>query len=178
MIFVNLEKNLKFEGIYMEKDKLNLNIAIEENQRKEVCSVLQKLLASSYALYLKTQNFHWNVTGVQFYSFHLLFQNQYEELAEAIDEIAERIRALGFFPAGSFSEFLKWTIIKDETKLRSAKEMIEQLVNDHETLICFLREYIPLVEKIKDGATADFINKRLAIHEKTSWMLRSAQIFD
>ena len=159
----------------MEKDKLNLRIDIDENNRKEICLILQKLLSSSYSLYLKTQNFHWNVTGVQFYSFHLLFENQYKELAIAIDEMAERIRAIGFFTEASLSEFSNQTLIKDETKVLSADFMIKRLLEDHETIICFLRKNLPFVEKIEDGATADFINKRLAVHEKTSWMLRSIQ---
>jgi len=102
-----------------------------------------------------------------------MFQNQYEDLAEAIDEIAERIRALGYFPEGSFEAFAKNTLIEGEKGRPKALEMIKQLLADHETLIQFLREHLPFVEKEEDGATADFINKRLSIHEKVLWILRS-----
>lgn len=157
----------------MEKDSLELNIHLKENDRKQIAEILQDLLASSYALYLKTQNFHWNVTGPSFPSYHVMFQNQYEELAETIDEIAERIRALGYFPEGSFESFSKRSLIEDEKKVISPTKMIQILLQDHECLIRFLRESLPTVEKFLDGATADFINKRLSAHEKIAWMLRS-----
>lgn len=157
----------------MEKDAIEPSIGLSSKDREELSTILQKILASSYALYLKTQNFHWNVTGPAFQSYHLMFQAQYEELAEAIDEIAERIRALGFFPEGSFESFLKTSLIQDVKTVLSPMKMIEILSHDHETLIRFLREKLPFAEKVEDGATADFINARLAIHEKTAWMLRS-----
>lgn len=155
----------------MDTDSVAVNICLEE--REKISNILNKLLASSYALYLKTQNFHWNVTGPQFQTFHLLFQSQYEELAETVDEIAERARALGYFPEGSFTAFAKLSLIADELGRPKAMKMIEVLLGDHETIICFLRENLPFIEKLEDGATADFINKRLAVHEKTAWMFRS-----
>jgi starvation-inducible DNA-binding protein len=157
----------------MEKDLLELNLDLKPQDRETLCLVLQKLLASTYALYLKTQNFHWNVTGPAFYSYHQMFQLQYEELAEAIDEIAERIRSLGHFPNGGLSLFAEESLIKDVKGVLPPMTMIEALTQDHETLICYLRENLSFPEEIGDGATADFINKRLAVHEKTGWMLRS-----
>lgn len=157
----------------MKEDLLNPIISLKKEDREELCCILQKLLASSYTLYLKTQNFHWNVTGPDFHSYHLMFQSQYEELAEAIDEMAERIRALGYFPEGSFESFIKMSLIKGINKLLSSMKMIEVLLHDHETLIGYLREKLPFSEQVEDGATADFINSRLAVHEKTAWMLRS-----
>ena len=157
----------------MEEDILNVNIALSETSRENIATFLQTLLASSFALFIKTQNFHWNVTGVQFPSFHLLFQNQYEELFTAIDDIAERVRALGFHPKASLSVFSDLSIIEDEERLLSAIEMLHRLLQDHEDMTKFLRENLSFAERCQDGATADFINKRLAVHEKAAWMLRS-----
>jgi len=155
----------------MECDQQPVNIHLPNCEK--VCEILHQLLASTYTLYLKTQNYHWNVLGAHFQSLHLLFQSQYEELAESIDEIAERIRALGYFPSGSFESFKKLTVIEEEKGLPKATEMLQKLLTDHERVIQFLRQYFPTVEKEGDSATADFINKRLASHEKTAWMLRS-----
>jgi len=157
----------------MNQDIVELHIGLQSKEREDLCAILQGLLASSYALYLKTQNFHWNVTGPAFHSYHLMFQEQYEELAEAIDEVAERIRMLGEFPDGSFESFAKVSLVKCAKKVLPPLEMIEALLRDQETVICYLREKLPYAEKVEDGATADFINKRLAVHEKTAWMLRS-----
>ena len=157
----------------MEEDILNVDIALNEASRETISTFLQTLLATTFGLFVKTQNFHWNVTGVQFPSFHLLFQNQYEELFGAIDEIAERIRALGFFPKGSLQTFSHLSLVGDEEHLQSAIEMLHQLLKDHELVIKFLRDNLPFTEECEDGATADFINKRLAVHEKAAWMLRS-----
>ena len=157
----------------MKHDILDVKTGLEQKDRKTLADILHVLLATSYLLYLKTQNFHWNVTGISFVSLHLLFQEHYEELAKTIDEMAERIRALGFFPQGSFFYFSKLSLIKEVTDLLGPIKMLEVLAEDHQTLICFLREKLPIAEKLKDGATADFINKRLFVHEKTLWMLRS-----
>ncbi len=157
----------------MENDILDLKIGLEKKDRQRLADILHVLLATNYMLYLKTQNFHWNVTGEGFVSFHLLFQNQYEELAKTIDEIAERIRALGFFPEGSFSCFSKLSLIKEAKALLGPMKMMETLLEDCQTLVCFLREKLPIAEELNDGATADFINKRLFVHEKNIWMLRS-----
>ncbi|CCB89279.1 Dps family protein [Simkania negevensis] len=158
----------------MNRDIVELHIGLQSKERGDLCEILQRLLASSYALYLKTQNFHWNVTGPAFHSYHLLFQDQYEELAEAIDEIAERIRMLGEYPEGSFESFTKISLIKCAKEVLPPLQMMETLLHDHETVIRYLRDKLPYAEKVEDGATADFINKRLAVHEKTAWMLRSS----
>ena len=151
-----------------------MKIGLEKKDCQTLAAILSKVLASTYSLYTKTQHYHWNVTGPDFYSLHLMFQSQYEELAETIDEMAERIRALGEFPHGSLALFAKESLIKDEhNKELKAPEMLKRLLADHETLICYLRESLPTAEKLEDGATADFINKRLATHEKVAWMLRS-----
>lgn len=150
-----------------------MNIGLGEKERKEIAEILIKILATTYSLYLKTQNFHWNVKGSDFYALHIMFQKQYEELAEAIDEIAERGRAMDHFIPGSFSEFETLSEVKGESEFLQAKEMLNRLLSGHETLIIFLRKKLPVVEGFGDGATADLINKRLATHEKVAWMLRS-----
>jgi starvation-inducible DNA-binding protein len=155
----------------VESDTIDINSDLKE--REKIVEVLHKLLASTYALYLKTQNFHWNVTGLQFHDFHLLFQSQYEELALAIDEMAERIRGLGFFPEGSFKVFAELSIIDDEPGRLEAMKMIKALLRDQETLIHYLREVQFVVKKCDDEVTVDFLITRLSVHEKTAWMLRS-----
>lgn len=152
---------------------MQLKIGISKEEREKICEFFSTLLATSYALYLKTQFFHWNVESRHFYSYHLLFESQYEELAEAVDEIAERIRMLGSHAKGSFSAFAKESLLKEEPDVCSDDQMIKKLVDDHEVVICFLRKNLAFVESCKDGASSDFINKRLAIHEKAAWFLRS-----
>ena len=155
----------------MEIDSVAVNSGLKE--RDKIVEMLHKFLASTFALYLKTLNFHWNVTGPQFHDFHLLFQSQYEELALAIDEMAERIRGLGYFPEGSLKAFAGLSIIEDEPGKLEAMKMIKALLRDHETLICYLRENLPIIEKDHDSVTVDFLVKRLSAHENTTWMLRS-----
>ncbi|HPE84790.1 MAG TPA: Dps family protein [Chlamydiales bacterium] len=150
-----------------------MDTALSEEQRKQISAILYELLASTYSFYLKTQNYHWNLRGKEFYSMHLLFQNQYEELAGAIDEMAERIRALGHHVEGGLGQFKKKSFIQDEEDAQKQLEpMIRQQIEDHEAIIRYLRKHLPEVERVKDGATADFINKRLAVHEKMAWMFR------
>jgi starvation-inducible DNA-binding protein len=150
-----------------------INIGIDEKERKQVCRGLNKLLADSYLLYLKTQNYHWNVTGKMFPQLHLLFEEQYTDLAEAVDEIAERIRALGEFAPGSFASFSKVTSIKEENGIPSAEEMIHNLVVGNEAVVTTSREIIALSEEAEDDVTIDLMVKRMQIHEKNAWMLRS-----
>lgn len=135
---------------------------------------LAKLLADTYTLYLKTQYFHWNVTGPHFHSLHKMFEEEYIELAAAVDEIAERIRALGATAPGSFSEFLRLSSIKEETKTPSASEMVEKLLTDHETVIQHLQSLMPVAQKLNDEATLDLLITRTETHQKTAWMLRSS----
>ncbi len=150
-----------------------VEIAITKNDRKELSHALSLLLADTYALYLKTQNFHWNVKGVRFPSFHILFENQYLELAISVDLIAERIRALGELAPASFSEFSKLTCIEEGNSQISANEMIEALMRDHERVAQSARSMVPKAEKVNDYASVDLFSQRISAHEKTAWMLRS-----
>ena len=152
---------------------MKLNIGIEESERKEIAAGLSKVLADSYTLYLKTHNYHWNVTGPMFQTLHLMFETHYTELATAVDDIAERIRSLGEKAPGSYREFSALTAIEEDSKTPSAKEMIANLVTSHETLIRTARAVFPLAEKADDEATADLMTQRIQLHEKTAWMLRS-----
>jgi starvation-inducible DNA-binding protein len=141
--------------------------------REAVSEGLAKVLSETYALYLKTQNFHWNVQGPEFFALHLLFEKQYEEMAEALDEIAERIRALGFYVDATFSAFQKTSAIKEVHNLLNAKEMVQNLLESQEILIRKLRDVCNLAEHEKDGGSVDLLGKRLGAHEKMAWMLRS-----
>lgn len=140
---------------------------------KGVAHALSRYLANTYTLYLKTQNFHWNVTGPHFASLHVLFEGQYTDLQGAIDELAERIRALGVRAPGSYTEFSKLSDIPEAHGEPKAMDMVSQLLADHQTMARLGRELIDLAEKEGDGVTVDLINTRLDIHEKTAWMLRS-----
>ncbi|MDQ2694631.1 MAG: DNA starvation/stationary phase protection protein [Pseudomonadota bacterium] len=151
----------------------SINIGIDEEQRREIGEGLSRLLADTYTLYLKTHNFHWNVTGPLFNSLHLMFEQQYTELALAVDAIAERIRALGFPAPGSYAQFGKLTAIREETGTPSAEDMLRQLVADQETVVRTARSVFPIVDKANDEPTADLLTQRMQIHEKTAWMLRS-----
>jgi starvation-inducible DNA-binding protein len=159
--------------IQAEFTESTINIGINEKDRKHVCRGLSKLLADSYMLYLKTQNYHWNVTGKMFQSLHILFEEQYKDLAEAVDVIAERIRALGEFAPGSFSSFAKITSIKEETSIPTAEEMIHSLVQGHEAVVASAREIINITDECEDDVTADLMVERMQVHEKYAWMLRS-----
>lgn len=150
-----------------------INIGIDEKERKQVCRGLNKLLADSYLLYLKTQNYHWNVTGKMFQPLHTMFEEQYTDLAEAVDEIAERIRALGEFAPGSFSSFAKVTSIKEENSIPTAEEMIHNLVSGNEAVVTTAREIVQLCEEAEDDVTIDLMVARMQKHEKNAWMLRS-----
>jgi starvation-inducible DNA-binding protein len=149
------------------------NTGISEDDRRHSADSIAVILADTYVLYLKTQNFHWNVGGINFETLHLMFEKQYKELAEEIDVIAERIRALGYPVHATFSTFAKLSTIKDEDTVPSAREMIRILCDGHEMIVRKAREVIPAFEKLHDGASADLINHQLQYHEKTAWMLRS-----
>ena len=150
-----------------------INIGISEKDRKAVCKGLNKLLADSYLLYLKTQNYHWNVTGKMFQSLHTLFEEQYLEQAAAIDVVAERIRALGEYAPGSFAAFSKVSSIKEETAIPFADEMIHNLVQGNEAVVTTAREIVALANECEDDVTTDLMIERMQIHEKNAWMLRS-----
>jgi starvation-inducible DNA-binding protein len=150
-----------------------IDIGISETDRNEIAGGLSRLLADTYTLYVKTHNFHWNVTGSLFNTLHQMFEQQYTELATAVDEIAERIRALGFPAPGSYAQFSSLTSIQEETGVPSAQEMIKQLAKDQEIVARTAREVFPVADAANDEPTADLLTQRMQVHEKTAWMLRS-----
>ena len=152
---------------------MELNIGISAEDRQQIAGGLSKLLADSYSLYLKTHNYHWNVEGPMFNTLHLMFEQHYTELATAVDEIAERIRALGVKAPGSYTAFDKLTNIDEATGDESAEEMIRQLVIGQETVARTAREAIKAADAASDEPTADLLTQRMQIHEKNAWMLRS-----
>lgn len=151
----------------------HIDIGLSQTIRAQIIQSLSKLLAETYLLYLKTQNFHWNVTGPHFKSLHELFEVHYIDLAEAIDTIAERIRALGEYAPGSFSQYTELSEIKEERGVPAWQEMVNQLVFGHETLIRTIRSLLPVVGEANDEGTLGLLGARLEVHEKTAWMLRS-----
>jgi len=152
---------------------MQIDIGIAETDRKAIADGLSRLLADSYTLYLKTHNFHWNVTGPMFNTLHLMFEEQYTELATAVDEIAERIRALGEPAPGSYAEFARLTAIEEAAGPVDANEMIRQLVAGQEQVVRTARGVFPAAEEASDEPTADLLTQRMQVHEKNAWMLRS-----
>jgi len=151
----------------------SINIGINEKDRKKIADGLSRVLADTYTLYLKTHNFHWNVTGPMFQTLHLMFMTQYNEIWMAVDTVAERIRALGYPAPGSYKEFAELTSIKDSSGTVSAKEMIRQLVAGQEAVTRTARELLPVAEAAGDQPTVDLLSARMEVHEKNAWMLRS-----
>ena len=152
---------------------MKIDIGISENERKKIAEGLSLLLADTYTLYLKTHYYHWNVTGPQFQTLHLMFEGQYKELADAVDLIAERIRALGFPAPGSYSAFLRMSSIPEDKNPPHAQTMIKNLIKGQETVVRTARKVFPHVDQAHDEPTADLLTQRMQIHEKTAWMLRS-----
>jgi len=152
---------------------MKIDIGIKEADRAKIAQGLSRLLADTYTLYLKTHNFHWNVTGPMFQTLHLMFEQQYNELALAVDLIAERIRALGHPAPGTYAEFAKLTSIKEPKGVPRAEDMIRELVAGQEAVVKTARSVFPLVEKVNDEPSADLLTQRMQVHEKTAWMLRS-----
>lgn len=152
---------------------MKINIGIEEDQRKAIAHGLSVLLADTYTLYLKTHNYHWNVTGPMFQTLHTLFETHYNELALAVDEIAERIRALGEFAPGSYKEFAKLTSIKEADGIPTAEEMIKDLVKGQEAIAKTARSIVPVADAAADEVSLDLLTQRMTVHEKNAWMLRS-----
>jgi len=150
-----------------------IEIGIEAADRESIADGLSNLLADTYALYVKTQSFHWNVTGPMFRALHTMFEEQYTELARAVDEIAERIRALGHPAPGSFSQFSKLTSVDEENGVPTAEDMVRQLVQGHEAVVRTARNGISLAEEAEDQVTQDLLTERMQVHEKQAWMLRS-----
>lgn len=152
---------------------MEINIGISEPNRKKVAGGLAKLLADSYILYLKTHNFHWNVEGPMFNTLHEMFMVQYTELWNALDLIAERIRALGEYAPGSYKQYSALTSLTESDKVPSAMGMIEQLLEGHEAVARTARSIFPSAEEAGDEASLDLLTQRIQLHEKTAWMLRS-----
>ncbi len=151
----------------------SIEIGISDGDRKKISEGLNKVLADSYTLYLKTHYYHWNVTGPMFQTLHLMFETHYNELALAVDLIAERIRSLGHVAPGTYSEFAKLGSISEDKGVPKAKDMIKNLVKGHEAVAKTVRGCFPTAEKASDQATMDLLTQRLQVHEKTAWMLRS-----
>jgi starvation-inducible DNA-binding protein len=152
-------------------DKIDLGMA--DNARTAIAGGLSHLLADTYTLYLKTHNFHWNVTGPQFNSLHLMFEGQYGEFAAAVDLIAERIRALGEPAPGSYSAYAKLSSIKEAEGVPSAEEMLRILAEDQLAVVRTARAVFPLADDAHDEPTCDMLTQRMQVHEKTAWMLRA-----
>ncbi len=152
---------------------MQIQIGMTDEQREAVAQGLSKLLADSYCLYIKTHNYHWNVTGPQFNALHTMFEGQYTELSTAVDEIAERIRALGHLAPGSYREFSALTDIEDGDNRKSAEDMIRDLVVGQETIVRTCRALFPKAEGAADEPTCDLLTTRMQLHEKNAWMLRS-----
>jgi len=150
-----------------------IDIGISAAHRQKIADGLARLLADSYTLYLKTHNFHWNVTGPMFQTLHLMFETHYTELATAVDLIAERIRALGLPAPGSYRDFGKLTSIKESDGVPAAMQMIQELIDGHEAVVRTARSIMPVAESASDEVSADLLTQRMQIHEKTAWMLRS-----
>lgn len=152
---------------------MQIQIGINEEDRKNIANGLSELLADTYTLYLKTHNYHWNVEGPMFSTLHTLFEEQYTELALAVDQIAERIRALGIKAPGSYSAFSTLTSIEEETGEPNAREMMQRLVIAQESVVRTARKIFPIAEQANDEPTADLLTQRMQVHEKNAWMLRS-----
>ncbi|HQR28201.1 MAG TPA: Dps family protein [Nocardioides sp.] len=152
---------------------MDINIGIPTEERASIAEGLSRVLADSYTLYLKTHNYHWNVTGPQFNTLHLMFEQQYTELANAVDEIAERIRALGHPAPGSYAAYGRLTSIPEDDSVPSAEDMIRNLVAGQEAVVRTARGVFPVADAAGDEPTADLLTQRMQVHEKTAWMLRS-----
>lgn len=150
-----------------------MDIGINQTDRARIAEGLSRLLADSYTLYLKTHNFHWNVKGPMFNTLHVMFMDQYTELWNALDLIAERIRALGFPAPGTYREFSRLTVIKESEGVPTATEMLHQLLAGQEAVVKTARSIFPAVDAAGDEPTADLLTQRMQIHEKNAWMLRS-----
>lgn len=150
-----------------------MNIGINEEHRIQIAKGMSHLLADSYTLFLKTHNYHWNVTGPMFRTLHLMFEEQYTELFTAVDTIAERIRSLGEIAPGSYKQFSALSQVQDHEGDLDARGMIQSLINAHQTVIVTARSLFPLAEEANDQVSLDLLTQRLEIHEKTAWMLRS-----
>lgn len=157
----------------MKNKKPKIDIGITEKEREQVAEGLKVLLADSYTLYLQTHNFHWNVTGPRFRELHLMFEEQYTELATAVDEIAERIRTLGVYAPGTYKAYAALSNIKEVDDVPEAAEMVQILTRGHEQIVKSCRAVLKPAQKADDESTVSLVSDRMVLHEKTAWMLRS-----
>lgn len=153
--------------------KMAIDIGITEAQREQIAEGLKVLLADSYTLYLQTHNFHWNITGPQFRELHLMFEEQYTELATAVDLVAERIRTLGIAAPATYKAFAELSNIKEVEGVPAATEMLTILTKGHEQVVKTCREVLKPAQEADDESTASLVSDRMRLHEKTAWMLRS-----
>ena len=154
---------------------MNINIGISDDNRIAVAAGLNRLLADSYTLYLQTHNFHWNVTGPRFHDLHVLFEDHYTELSTAVDEIAERVRALGEPALGTYRAYSQLSAIKEVDGVPSAEEMVRILTENNEQVVRTAREILAIAQDADDESSASLVGDRMRVHEKTAWMLRSMQ---
>ncbi len=152
---------------------MDINIGISEEDRARSAEALSRLLADTYTLYLKTHGYHWNVEGPHFQQLHIQFMDQYTEMWTAVDELAERIRALGHKAPGSYAQFVKLATIKEEDGEPSWQDMVRNLEQGHEQVARTAREVLRIAEDVSDDATGDVVAPRITLHEKTAWMLRA-----
>ena len=152
---------------------MNINMGLSEDQRKTMADAVTKLLADTYSLYFKTHAYHWNVTGPRFHDLHAMFEEQYTEMWQATDEIAERIRALGHKAPISYNEMIASAQIQPDSETPSADDMVANLIAGHEQVVRTAREALKLADEHDDEATADLVAPRVTAHEKTAWMLRA-----
>jgi starvation-inducible DNA-binding protein len=155
-------------------EPMDVGGGLDQDQRKPLAEGLEHVLADTYLLMAKTHGFHWNVTGPQFHSLHALFEQQYTDLFGAVDEIAERMRALGFFAPGGLGQFKELASLKDETDVPAAQDMVRKLAGDHDALARACRQLIDVCDQVGDSVTEDLMNDRVAMHEKMAWMLRAS----
>ena len=152
---------------------MDINIGIDANARKDSALALSKLLASTYTLYLKTHGYHWNVEGPHFQQLHIQFMEQYTEMWTAVDELAERIRALGHYAPTSYADMAKLSAVTEETGIPDWRQMVTTLAAGHEQVAKIARDVLRTAEEANDDATADVVTPRITLHEKTAWMLRA-----
>jgi starvation-inducible DNA-binding protein len=152
---------------------MKAEIGLTEKNSRAIAEILNKLLANEHVVYTKTRNYHWNYEGDNFMEMHKFYERQYEELAEMIDEIAERIRMIGHHAEGRLKDFLKITDLEEEDYTVDQNEQVKNLVDDHQTIIRVIRKNIESIEKLKDAGTTDLLTKIMEQHEKMAWMLRS-----
>jgi len=155
------------------EDRMKIDIGMDANERMAIAGGLSRVLADTYTLYLKTHNFHWNVTGPMFQTLHLMFETQYNELWLAVDLVAERIRALGLLAPGTSKQLAHLSTVKEDDGVPKAQDMIRRLVEGHETVARTSRDVFKAAQAASDQPTCDLLTQRMQVHEKTAWMLRS-----